>query len=244
MEIAELIKEVKELDDTKLTEFLKGLGVYDENGQKAEIAEVKDAGIGDTANLDKEISEEQAIAKTEEANPTETKAEAHAEVEGAAGAVEEETAKPVDKEHSAEEKATEEIKSTDNRNPAEEKSTEPPTDNAGDIDGKDEEIPAMVRGVDAPPEDAPAEQTPPQPTPEMPAPAPVTADNGQPIPTDFESIISGLNAKNAALESENAILRTKAEKVDAAFGYMARPPEPVKMANSLYDPNFNVKMHR
>jgi hypothetical protein len=240
MNIQELIETVKGLDDTALTEFLKGLGVYDEDGEKPEIEQVKDTGATDTATPVPKNEEEQT--KTEE--PTaEIKSETQ-QVESADGKVEEKTANPVTHTQPTEENKTEETKIADNETPAEEKPTvDPPLDTAGDIDGNEEEIPAMVRGVDAPAEDAQPEQIP-QLIPEMPTPAPVQADNGQPIPTDFESIIDGLNAKVAALESEKAILQAKAEKVDAAFGYMARPPETVKMDNGLYDPTFNVKMHR
>lgn len=59
----------------------------------------------------------------------------------------------------------------------------------------------------------------------------ITADDGSEIPIDYKQIIEGQNAKIAALEAENASLKSK---VDGAFGYSAKPTAPGKV-NPLYD---------
>lgn len=71
-------------------------------------------------------------------------------------------------------------------------------------------------------------------------PAQITADTGETIPVDYEQVIEGLNAKVAALEAENASLKSK---VDGAFGYSAKPSSPAKV-NRLYDDCSDIHIHR
>lgn len=72
------------------------------------------------------------------------------------------------------------------------------------------------------------------------APTPTTAETGEQLPVDYEQIIEGLNAKNAALEAENASLKSK---VEGAFGYSAKPSMQTKV-NRLYDDCEDVHIHR
>lgn len=69
---------------------------------------------------------------------------------------------------------------------------------------------------------------------------PITDENGENIPIDYEQIVEGLNARIAALEAENASLKNK---VDGAFGYSAKPAMPVK-TNRLYDECSDVHFHK
>ena len=67
----------------------------------------------------------------------------------------------------------------------------------------------------------------------------VEAD-GEDIPVDFEQIIEAQNAKIAALEAENASLKSK---VEGAFGYPSKISTPVKV-NRLFDDCKDIYMHR
>ena len=82
---------------------------------------------------------------------------------------------------------------------------------------EDEDIPKMQKGIQTVNEES-----------EVPN---ITTDEGEELPVDYEKIIEGLNAKNAALEAENKALKAK---VDGAFGYSAKPSTPAKV-NRLYD---------
>lgn len=68
----------------------------------------------------------------------------------------------------------------------------------------------------------------------------LTAETGEEIPVDYEQIIEGLNAKNAALESELAYFKSKTE---GAFGYSAKASMPVK-TNRLYDDCSDIHFHK
>ena len=68
----------------------------------------------------------------------------------------------------------------------------------------------------------------------------VVSDEGDSIPVDYEQIVEGLNAKIAALEAENANLKSK---VDGAFGYSAKTSIPAKI-NRLYDDCSDVHFHK
>jgi hypothetical protein len=244
MEIKQLIEAVKNLDDAQLQEFLQGLGV----GGAANVAnEVKATETPGEAPppASPAPAAPQAEAPAPDAPAPAPATEAKAEEAPA-------DAKPAEAVDTAVKDADGDGKKDDASKAGEtDKGTTTPTTqpapedkaaNAGDVTDGDaeEEIPPMVRGVPAPEE---ADQAP-APDPVAPPPAPMQSDDGKPIPTDFDSIVSGQQARIAALESENAILRQKADKVDAAFGYAARPAEPVRVDNGLYDPAFNVKMHR
>lgn len=69
----------------------------------------------------------------------------------------------------------------------------------------------------------------------------ITVDDGSEIPIDSQQIIDGLNAKIAALEAENASLKSR---TDGAFGYSAKPTAPGKV-NPLYDDAIdNIRLHK
>lgn len=91
----------------------------------------------------------------------------------------------------------------------------------------EDDIPKMQRGVEYSDDDVTETQT-------------ITSEDGKDIPIDYEQIVSGLNAKVAALEAENATLRSK---VEGAFGYSAKPSMPVK-TNRLYDDCSDVHFHK
>ena len=69
----------------------------------------------------------------------------------------------------------------------------------------------------------------------------ITADDGSEIPIDYKQIIEGQNAKIAALEAENASLKSRYE---GAFGFSAKPSAPGKV-NPLYDDAIdNIRFHK
>lgn len=82
---------------------------------------------------------------------------------------------------------------------------------------EDDDIPKMQKGIQTVNEESEVSN--------------VTTDEGEELPVDYEKIIEGLNAKNAALEAENKALKAK---VEGAFGYSAKPSTPAKV-NRLYD---------
>lgn len=66
-------------------------------------------------------------------------------------------------------------------------------------------------------------------------------ETGKELPVDYEQIIAGLNAKNAALEAEIKQLRAK---VNGAFGLSSKAPMPGKV-NHLYDEAADeLKLHK
>ncbi len=92
---------------------------------------------------------------------------------------------------------------------------------------KDQEQP-----VEAPPQVQETEEPPQieeQPT--ALAPEPLTDEQGEEMPIDYQQIIDGLNAKIMALQAENASLKAKTE---GAFGLTSRVTQPVPV-HTLYD---------
>ena len=93
---------------------------------------------------------------------------------------------------------------------------------------EDDDIPMMKKGMDTSMEDEDV----------VPQSDNITADDGTEIPVDYQQIIEGLNAKNAALEAENTSLKAEnaglKNKYEGAFGFSAKPSMPAKV-NSLYD---------
>ncbi len=87
-----------------------------------------------------------------------------------------------------------------------------------------EEIPKMQRGEQVVDED------------KVETPQEEMEDNQE----DFKQIIEAQNAKIAALEAENATLKSK---VDGAFGYSSKVSMPTK-TNRLYDDCSDVHIHR
>jgi len=261
MDMKQLIETVKGLDDVKLKEFLTGLGLEVEDAVeeiKGEVEKITEEGVPPAEELGAKAEEVKDIAVTEEKGPIDKEAVALAEdaktdetVKAEAADVIEEITENQEAKAAGEDadydkvgkEETELVKAVEE----DKKADAAVEENAGDITTGanaevEDDIPVMVRGKE--PVEEGAEVVPPADPVPAPAPVEVTSDDGKTIPTDFESIIAGLNAKNAALESENAILKQKADKVDAAFGYAARPAEIVKVDNGLYDPNFKMKMHR
>lgn len=172
--------------------------------------------------------------------PVEEPTEATAEENTEEVAPIEETTEPAEENPGADEsETTEDV-------PAEEEKSEEPADNPDETVSQDEE-PAMEKvSEDEGPTSEQTEEPEPETSPEpsvddddalimrrsTDAPAEnITADDGSEIPIDNQQIIDGLNAKIAALEAENASLKSK---VDGAFGYSAKPTAPGKV-NPLYD---------
>lgn len=70
--------------------------------------------------------------------------------------------------------------------------------------------------------------------------ASIVDDKGETLPVDYEQVIDGLKAKNAALEAENTRLRAK---VEGAFGFTAKASAPAKV-NRLYDDCSDIQIHK
>lgn len=94
---------------------------------------------------------------------------------------------------------------------------------------KDDDIPAMQKGVETDEDVAAAEPA-----------QKVTAETGEELPIDYQQIVEAQNAKIAALQAENSSLKNK---VEGAFGYSAKPAISAKV-NRLYDDATDVHFRR
>lgn len=70
--------------------------------------------------------------------------------------------------------------------------------------------------------------------------ASTSAETEETSPTDYAEIVDGLNAKIAALEAENASLKSR---VESAFGFSAKPDAPAKVKR-LYDDCSDIHFHK
>lgn len=219
--LEEIISKVKELTPEE-KEQLKSLITEDKTNET----------LTEEPEQTPEPVEESADATTEEVAPTE------------------ETTEPVE-----ENSETDESETTEDVSAEEEKSDEP-ADNPDETVPSDEEPVMKKVDEDEGPTSEPTEEPEPETSPEPPvddedalimrrstdaSAENITTDDGSEIPIDSQQIIDGLNAKIAALEAENASLKSR---TDGAFGYSAKPTAPGKV-NPLYDDAIdNIRLHK
>ena len=186
-------------------------------------------------------TEEEAMPVAEEPaqeTPSEEVADAPVEDAPAEETSEEETEEP--SEESAPEESTPAEEPSEETETGEEETAEEPVEETPAEEEKVEEqeevatlpeeddIPAMQRGI------AESMEEPTEPAPN------ITAEDGEEIPVDYQQIIDGLNAKLAATEAENKMLKAKYE---GAFGYSAKASVPTKV-NRLFDDCSDIHIHK
>ena len=188
-------------------------------------------------------TEEEAMPVAEEpAQETPSEEVADAPVEENAPAVEEsgeETEEP--SEESAPEESTPAEETSEETETGEEETAEEPVEEETPTEEEkveeqeevatipeEDDIPAMQRGI------AESMEEPAEPAPN------ITAEDGGEIPVDYQQIIDGLNAKLAATEAENKMLKAKYE---GAFGYSAKASVPTKV-NRLFDDCSDIHIHK
>lgn len=216
-ELKELMKGLSPEEVEEIKAFLNGTAVEDtESKEEAEP-------VMEKTEADAEPSTEEVATteETEESVPAESTDEEPVDETTAESLPAEETtsteetpvedSEAIETEETSDEEVAEET-------PVEDSEVKEAADETAPAD--EEEMPMMKKGVAAPEEDV--ESVPTQ---------NITADDGSELPVDYEEIIEGLNAKIAAVEAENKMLKSKYE---GAFGFSAKPSAPAKV-NRLYD---------
>lgn len=204
------------MDKSKLKEFIKDLSQEEVEELKVLLNDNEEEPIENgTPDVDEasDFKEKDSLTEAEDGIKEEESTpteETSNEKDSEIG--EEETAEePVEEEKPAEEEPVEEQEEVEN------------------FSEDDDDIPMMQKGIVEKVEDE-------EPT----EPQNITAEDGEELPIDYEQIIDGLNAKLAAVEAENKLLKNKYE---GAFGYSAKPTTPAKV-NRLYDECEDVHFHR
>lgn len=223
--LEEIISKVKELTPEEM-EQLKSLIVEDKTDETPTEEPEQ------TPELVEEPTEATTEDNTEEVAPTEETTEP---AEENSGTDESETTEDVPAEEEKSEEPADNLDETvsqdeepvmekvsEDEGPTSEQTEEPEPETSPEPSVDDDDALIMKKGTDTPTEN-------------------ITADDGSEIPIDNQQIIDGLNAKIAALEAENASLKSK---VDGAFGYSAKPTAPGKV-NPLYDDAIdNIRLHK
>lgn len=222
--LEELKKQLKALSQEEaeaIKEFLNSeVAEQTEATEEATVeVDTEPASEASEANTEAEPAvEESAAIETEEAPAEEAMAETVEEVAEAAQ-TEEELGE-------AQTEAAEEQPITEEAEPSTEAVAE--EEQTPSEEPQQDDIPSMQKGEAAVDEEAEA------------IPNSLVAETGEELPVDYEQIIEAQNAKIAALQAENASLKTK---VEGAFGYSAKPANSVKV-NRLYDDAVDVHFRK
>ena len=228
--LKELIKDLSPEEVEKLKALLEGN--IEESTTEEENVETEEVKTEPSEEVDAPAEPEESesvVSESEEPNEETPSEEPSEESEPEETTSTEETPAEEEpatgEEETAEEPATEETPAEEEKVEEKEETTTPPPA------AEEDDIPIMQKGisnaVDEEEEVAEPSQN-------------ITAEDGAEIPVDYEQIIDGLNAKNAALEAENRMLKAKYE---GAFGFSAKPSSPAKV-NKLYDDDIEVSFHK
>ena len=224
MNLEELKEALRKLSADDLADVKKFLGGEETETESAPVEEPKPEENKDTEASEKS-TEEQEPATAETAPDAETPSE---DVETETPS---EAESQVTDEKSAE--STDEVPAEKSEEAANEKPAEEPN----------KETATPEQPAEAPAELEPIPEMAKVPTAEKEQEAPTASivdDKGETLPVDYEQVIDGLKAKNAALEAENTRLRAK---VEGAFGFTAKASAPAKV-NRLYDDCSDIQIHK